>query len=311
MTAMLQGHFEEAWRESDAIRLRGRKDPHRFWNGEDLHGKRVIVRCLHGLGDAIQFLRYAPRLRDIASELVIEVPPGLLDIALLFDGVNQAVTWGQMAPSASPVWDVQVEVMELPYLFRTALEDLPLAVEYLRVPRREVEHAAQVIGGTKDLRVGVVWASGEWNQARSVALERMEQLLLSGCAEFWSLQGGTAQEDAHDWVSAGLMRDASECGTGLKNLAAVIANLDLVISVDTLAPHLAGAMGKPAWILLQHAADWRWMTKRCDNPWYPKAHLFRQTEEGDWDGVLGQVATQLTALSLRHRSNMLREVGSS
>ncbi len=294
--SMLCGDFEAAWCESDAIRRRGGADPHRFWMGEDLRGKRVIVRCLHGFGDAIQFLRYLPWLRAVAKHVVVEVPPQMLTLAPLLDGLDDVVTWGKGAPAIAPEWDVQVEIMELPYLFRTTQAELPLAAEYLRVPWGEVKKAERLMAATRIPKVGVVWASGEWNPARSMPIEHVEQIVQTGCAEFWSLQGGSARADAMKLVEGGALCDAAVCGEGLRNLAAVIANLDLVITVDTLAAHLAGAMGKPVWVMLQHAADWRWMTDRCDSPWYPEMRLFRQTTEGDWGSVIEKVQAGLTTL---------------
>src|SRR3954452_5184198 len=136
MVSMLRGDFESAWRESDAIRRRGAPDPHRFWNGEDIRGKRVIVRCLHGFGDAVQFLRYAPALRARAKHVLFEVAPRFVELARSFDGVDHVITWGGEAPGVAPEWDVQMEVMELPYFFRTEVRDLPVAERYLRLPEQ-------------------------------------------------------------------------------------------------------------------------------------------------------------------------------
>ncbi len=290
---MLRRGFGEAWKESDAIRGRGGEDPHRFWTGEELRGKRVIVRCLHGFGDAVQFLRYMPRLRAVADGVTVEVPPRLVALAPMLEGVGEVMTWGEEAPVEAPVWEVQVEVMELPYLFRTEVAELPMAMRYLRAPAAEAERAARVMGdGRGALRVGVVWAAGEWNVERSVALTVMERLLRVEGVEFWSLQGGRAADEGAAWAEAGC------CGSGgvrrwAGALAGVVANLDLVITVDTLAAHLAGAMGKPVWVLLQEVADWRWMAERCDSPWYPEMRLFRQRSRGDWDEVMERVRIEL------------------
>ncbi len=193
-----------------------------------------------------------------------------------------------------PVWEVQVEVMELPYIFRTEVAELPMAMRYLRAPAGEAERAAGVMGdGRGALRVGVVWAAGEWNVERSVALTVMERVLRVEGVEFWSLQGGRAADEGAAWAEAGLLRDAAVCGDGLCALAGVVANLDLVITVDTLAAHMAGAMGKPVWVLLQEVADWRWMAERCDSPWYPEMRLFRQRSRGDWDEVMERVRIEL------------------
>ncbi len=291
--AMLDGDFETAWRESDAIRTRGMPDPHRFWNGKDLYGARVIVRCLHGFGDAVQMLQYAPRLREIASRVIFEVPPRLLPLAPFLRGVDEVIPWGE-APTGAPQWDVQVEVTELPYIFRTTVSELPIATRYLELPNALVRRVAGAMGSSKQPKIGWVWAGGEWNRERSVPLASLEPLLREESAEFWSLQGGLSADDARDWIDSGAMRDATAiCGDGLLALAATIENLDLVVTVDTLAAHLAGALGKPAWVLLQHAADWRWMTARVDSPWYPTVRLFRQPTPGDWGGAIDAVRSAL------------------
>ena len=288
--AMCRGQFQAAWRESDAIRRRGRPDPHRFWNGEDFRGARVIVRSLHGFGDAVQMLRYAPRLRDVAASVVYEVPPRFVDMARMFCGVDSIVTWGDDAPGEPPAWDVQMEVMELPFIFRTSLCDLPLATHYLRLPAKLVDQAARAMGRQSKPRIGLVWAGGEWNPRRSIPFNELAPVLQNDSLEFWNLQGGIAAGDANGTT---IHNATAICGDGLVALAAAIANLDLVITVDTLAAHLAGALGKPAWVMLEHAADWRWMIARNDSPWYPTLRLFRQPHPGDWKGV---VATVMEAL---------------
>jgi hypothetical protein len=291
MAQMLEGDLHRAWRESDDIRRRGASDPHRFWDGRSIDGRKVIVRCLHGFGDAIQFLRYATRLRARAASLVVEVPPALFGLARYFDGVEKVISWDDCAPAASEGWEIQLEVMELPYLFRTGLSDLPIAEKYLRMPHRLRRAGA---GNTSaHLKVGVVWSAGEWNPARSIPFSMVRRLIESSCCEFWNLQGGAARDEWECLTPSIRLRDADACGRGLVNLAATVLDLDLVITVDTLAAHMAGALGKPAWVLLGYAADWRWMTKRDDSPWYPSLRLFRQAIPGDWEGVINCVQREL------------------
>jgi hypothetical protein len=290
LAAMLRGDFEAGWRESDAIRLRGAPDPHRLWNGESIERKQLIVRCLHGLGDAVQMLRYASLLNAVADGVVYEMPPSLLPLATYFNGVSEAITWGEQAPSEIAPWDVEVEVTELPYLFRSTVAELPISCNYLVPPEKLVAHVAGCMGRRKTLRVGVVWAAGEWNRERSLPEDMLGDLLLLPGVEFWSLQGGAAAAEASRYR----LRDAGMlCGPGLLPLAATIANLDLVLTVDTLAAHMAGAMGVGVWLLLQHAADWRWMARGEDSPWYPSMRLFRQASPGDWKGVLRAVSIEL------------------
>ena len=290
MTAMFAGDFESAWHASDALRARNAPDPHRFWKGEDIQGARLIVRCLHGLGDTVQMLQYAPLLNAQAASVVFEVPPRLLHLAACFQGVTKAITWGELAAPEAPPWDVQVEVMELPYLFRSTLKDLPIAIRYLDLPAEKIQEIAARMGASDSVRIGLVWAAGDWNPERSLPLAALDPLLENEAFEFWNLQGEPAAGDADPRS----MRNAQAiCGDGLLTLAATIANLDLVITVDTLAAHLAGALGTPAWVLLQQAADWRWMNARSDSPWYPHMRLFRQRSEGDWTPVVNAVLRAL------------------
>ena len=292
MAHMFMGDFASAWRESDSIRLRGGADPHRMWTGESLKDRHIIVRCLHGYGDAIQFLRYAPRLRSIAAEVTYEVPPALYELAPYIEGVDNVVTWGRLAPVNPVSWDTQIEIMELPYIFRTEMRDLPLAQQYVHPPQARCNCINRKLGGNHP-RVGVVWAAGEWNQSRSVPFPVFSGLLAEPACEFWSLQGGTAQADWSELAPSSRLRDSADLGDGILNLACIISQLDLVITVDTLAAHLAGAMGVPAWVMLQHVADWRWMACGTTSPWYPSLRLFRQHVPGDWSGLIDEVRQEL------------------
>jgi len=297
MVAMLRGDFEAAWCESDAIRSRGEKDRNRFWTGEDFTGKRVILRCLHGYGDTVQLLRYAPRIAELAQDLVVEVAPAMVDLAKMFDSVEKVITWGSRAPAVIPDWDVQMEINELPYIFRSQPEDLPLATEYLNVRKWLCHTAADETRRPGSLRVGVVWASGEWNPSRSVPASLLQPLLSTPGVEFWNLQGGTSRTQWECFAKGTHLHAAEECAESIELLAGFIAQLDLVITPDTLAAHLAGALGTPAWVMLEYAADWRWQHGRDDSPWYPSLRLFRQQQPHDWNSVLVPVRNQLEQLA--------------
>ena len=292
MAAMLGGEFAAAWRESDLIRMRNTPDPHRFWNGESIKGKRVIVRGLHGLGDSVQMLRYAPALNALAASVVFELPGHMLALARCFNGVNRAITWGEDSPSEPVQWDIQIEVMELPYVFRTTLTELPIQTGYLELLPEIIEQSAQDMGPKTKPRVGLVWAAGAWNPERAVPINALRPLMARQGIEFWSIQGGDAARDAR---VLGIRDAAESCGAGLLPLAAAIEQMDLVITVDTLAAHLAGALGKQVWVMLQYAADWRWMTAREDSPWYPTMRLFRQRTPGDWGSVVSAISDSLTS----------------
>jgi hypothetical protein len=142
-------------------------------------------------------------------------------------------------------------------------------------------------------RIGVVWTAGDWNTARSIPFPVFRALLDVPRCEFWSLQGGNSQAEWKQLSDSPRFRDSAELGFGLLTLACVISQLDLVITVDTLAAHLAGAMGVPAFVLLQHAADWRWMARGNTSPWYPSLQLFRRSPHGDWEGLIEAVRAEL------------------
>jgi hypothetical protein len=292
LTYMLQGNFAAAWKQSDAILSRGEPDISCFWHGQPIDGKRIIVRCLHGFGDAVHMFRYLPMLVDRCDRVIVEVPPRLLEIAPYFRAMTDVITWGADAPSESPVWDVQVEVTELPHLFRTEVTDLPITTKYLELPLAVKSAAADLMRSGKR-RVGIVWSTGEWNRTRAIPFEQVKTLTHDEDFEFWNLQGD-AEHDQWDLLPPSYhLRDGREAGDGILKLAALIEQMDLVITPDTLAAHLAGALGTPAWVLLQHSADWRWMHERSSSPWYPSLRLFRQTKQGDWDTVTAQVLDAL------------------
>jgi hypothetical protein len=301
MLAMLRGDFEGAWRESDAIRARGAHDPHRFWQGEDLIGKRVVLRCLHGFGDMAQFIRYMPMLRRRVGSVVLEVPPALLELAPMFAGVEQVISWEMCTPE----WDVQIEINELPYIFRAQAHDLPIATNYLTVPAANGRGLEIKPRHSGDLAVGLVWASGEWNPSRSVPPHLLQDLLMTPGCEFWNLQGGSSRSQWSLFGTGAHLHEANECANSVTCLASIIAQLDLVITPDTLAAHLAGAMGIPCWVMLEYAADWRWQHARNDSPWYPSLRLFRQPQRHDWGSVVWQVRQELDLLRDRREHGWL------
>ena len=279
---MLAGRFELAWQASDRIRARNAPDPHRFWDGRSLAGKRLIVRCLHGFGDAVQMLRYIPALAQIATKVIVEVPPRLLPLAPCFAEVKHVISW----EDDPPAWENQIEIMELPYFFRTTLADLPIARKYLQIPAAAVEAAAAAMGIIRNRAIGLVTSAGSWNPSRTLPAELLAPLIAAPGLDLWSLDHKP---------SLGLRSAMEACGDGIFPLAAAIASLDLVITVDTLAAHLAGALGKPCWLLLKHDTDWRWMHARADSPWYPTLRLFRQPQPDDWTSVIRTVCETLEA----------------
>lgn len=304
LIAMLRGDFKAAWRESDRIRSRSGDDPHRLWTGESLEGKRIMLRCLHGFGDTVQMIRYAPAILQQATSLTVQVAPAMLQLAALFDGVDEVISWGDSAPVTEPAWDAQIEINELPYIFRTEALELPLRTKYLSLPSDLLSAVDTKTRRSDALRVGIVWTSGDWDNSRSIPFEHMQPLFATEGVEFWNLQGGDTRT-AWDTLQGNHLHPASECSGSVTHLAAIIAQLDLVITTDTLAAHLAGALGTPAWVILSYAADWRWQHLRQDSPWYPSLRLFRQHWPGDWTGVLTDVRNRLQQAAYQHSAEPL------
>jgi hypothetical protein len=263
--SMLQRDFEAAWRESDLIESTKYQDPHRLWTGEPWAGKRVMLRCLHGFGDTIHFIRYAPLLKQSCSYLTVQTRPELVRLVRTVSGVDSAITWEQPEK-----WDVQVEVTELPRVFRTTLPTIRATVPYVQ--------ASRTGRNSTQIEIVLVWRSSQWNLQRSISFDELDPLFEETGCTFHYLQ-----------------KDADEQGWDVLDTAERMAQLDLVISVDTMSAHLAGAPGKPVWILLPFEADWRWMRKRTDSPWYPTARLFRQRTPGDWFSIIASVRNSLKA----------------
>jgi hypothetical protein len=287
---MLAGRFEEAWRESDRIAARGGPDPYRLWDGQPFTGKRVLIRCLHGYGDAIQFIRYARLLRRDAARVIVQTHPQLVS---LFRGVPYAddvITWPDDPLDDARQWDQQIEVMELPRAFRTTLETIPREVPYLFV--RGVRSRIPPRPGNKP-RIGLQWGSSDWDHTRSLRLDDLSPILDNADFEFYSFQRGPQRGELTPLQPPGSIVDVSGDSPEIVEAAADLMNIDLLITVDTMLAHLAGALARPVWVLLPYAADWRWMLDRHDSPWYPTMRLFRQPSPGAWQCPIREIAAAL------------------
>jgi hypothetical protein len=286
---MQLGLFEQAWQESDFIASMGAEDPNRFWDGRSWNGQRVMLRCLHGLGDTLQFIRYAPLLKQTCHSLTVQTHPQLVSLIGNIPAIDRACTWTRDHIENNS-WDTQMEITELPRAFRTTLATIPATTPYLHVPRERVEWAKSFFGTNAKKRVGLAWECGPWDPSRSVSLSQLAPLLSCSNCCFYSLQKGANVNDARVPVK---IDDLESNSTDILDTAALVCNLDLVVAVDSMTAHLAGALGRPVWILLPAQADWRWMVERSDTPWYPSARLFRQRRPEDWEGVIEEVRRQL------------------
>lgn len=313
MCHMLTGDYAAAWRCSDAIRSRGAEDAHRFWHGEPIDGRRLMLRCLHGYGDTVMYLRWLPELRRRCSELVVQAcPEMLLLIRAMAEPTSETpdvrhtasvhvASWGAAGKSDRDQWDVQVESAELPYLFRTTTATLPEPVP-LRFPEVELHRIRMRLGERTKPRVGLVWTGSNYDPARSVPFASFQRLFECDSHAFWSLQ---APENNGEWAEYCAERGWRErtfytrAGTdelhhsGIADMAAFASEMDLVITIDTMAAHIAGSLGLPTWLLLKREADWRWMLDRDSSPWYPTMKVFRQSTAGEWDEPLTRVCDAL------------------
>lgn len=286
---MLTGDYEAAWRESDAIEARGNPDPYRFWNGESLAGKNILLRCLHGLGDTIQFIRYAPLIRAGASTLTIEAQPKLKLLLQEANLADRVITWGE----PEPPWDQQIEVNELPRIFRATPSSIPQNVPYLHWGGTAPVAAS---ASEQSLRVGIAWAASHFNPSRTVPLSLLAPLFDTPGTLFFSVQAGPEFADIQPWAHQ--VQSLTEESTCILQVANEMQRLDLIITVDTMTAHLAGALGRRTWTLLPFACDWRWMIGRCDTPWYPTMRLFRQRTPGDWQTAVQEVQKELKKLAM-------------
>lgn len=288
---MLLGRYESAWAESDAISRRGNPDPHRFWDGRPFDGRHVLIRCLHGLGDTLQYIRYAALIRQRAASLTVEAQPLLRTLLAQANIADRVTTWGEQEPS----WDQQVEIVELPLIFRTTIDSIPAAVPYLHVPSSNMDSS---LSAKRPLRVGLIWASSAFNPARSLLLAQLASLFDIPDVSFFSFQAGNERGQLQKWSNQ--IDDLYTEGQSVLETAISMKAMDLVITVDTMAAHLAGATGLDVWTLLPYACDWRWMLRRSDSPWYPTMRLFRQPAPGSWTAVVQHVRSELAARALCH-----------
>ena len=293
---MLDGDFARAWDISDRV-LRQRRGqscadrPYHLrwvWDGTALAGRRVLVRCYHGLGDTLQFIRFVPQLAAIARKVIVETQAELLPLLRSIPGTAALYPLGAELPE----WDVAIESMELPHALHLRLGDLPGRIPYLAPPRGSRSPLRLPASGTGRLRVGLVWAAGDWRRERSLPpalLLPLSRLPI----DLVGLQRGPARHQAEAAGLLGALRYAQDEDTTIAETAALIGELDLVITVDTMAAHLAGALGRPVWTVLDADADWRWMRRRVDTPWYPTMRLFRQPRPGRWGLVVEELAAAL------------------
>jgi tetratricopeptide (TPR) repeat protein len=312
---LLLGRFEEGWQDYEArwedTRSSVMCGTRRFatsqplWlGGNDLDGKTILLHGEQGLGDSIQFSRYATLVAELGAQVILEVPQPLVRLLATVKGVSQVVAHDEKLPP----YDYQCPLMSLPLAFKTTLNTIPAPVPYLRPDAVKLGYWRELLGEKRHLRVGLVWAGSlnpgfpkYWTRdsQRNIPLLQLAPLANPGI-HFFSLQKG--EKAVSELQQLRLMGwdgpDIQDFTCQLEDFgdtAACISQLDLVISVDTAVAHLAGALGKPVWILNRFDTCWRWLLDRADSPWYPTARLYRQISAGDWNPVVQQVAMDLAS----------------
>jgi len=284
------GKYEWRW-ETDQLRDGKQNFTQPLWTGAiDLAGKTILLHAEQGFGDTIQFCRYAPLVAQRAARVILEVPEPLRELIGSLPGGVQIVS----RDGTLPDFDVHCPLLSLPYMLGIELSTIPSQVPYLHAPPQAAALWNDRLGATKRPRIGIAWSGNRAyknDRNRSIALKALLPIL--GCdATYVSVQRDIEPADAD------FLRDRAipHFGDELKNFAdtaALISNVDLVISVDTGVAHLAGALAKPVWILLPFVPDWRWMLDRGDSPWYPTVRLFRQDESRAWDSVIARADAAL------------------
>jgi tetratricopeptide (TPR) repeat protein len=293
-----QGDFEQGWREFEwrwrtahfaGFRCDWEKPR---WTGEWLAGETVLVHAEQGFGDSLQFARYLPLVAERGARVAVECPALLARLLARTAGVAAVMGFGDELPAH----DFQIPMMSLPGVFAADLSNIPADVPYLAPPADVRAKWRDRLGAGRGRRVGLVWkgsASHPRDDWRSPGLEAFLPLLARDGIDWFSLQ---KDDEAADLAAVGLSGRVAALGAGFEDFAdtaAAIECMDLVITPDTAVAHLAGALGRPVWLVLPFASEWRWLEDRGDSPWYPTMRLFRQPAYGDWAGAIADMKTAL------------------
>jgi tetratricopeptide (TPR) repeat protein len=298
LTWLALGNFGQGWAEYE-WRWRLAEHPPRpftqpLWDGTPLHGKTILLHAEQGMGDTIQFIRYAPLVKQRGATVVVECPGTLQPLLAGCRGIDLLVAKG--APL--PPFDVHCPLLSLGRLFAAGLAPIPAQVPFLVAEPPRIERWRRELSRLAGFKIGIAWqgsAGYRWDRLRSIPLVHFAALARVAGVRLVSLQKGPGTDQLaapRDFEILDLGGKLDEEGAFL-DTAALMQSLDLVITSDTAAAHLAGALGRPVWVALSLAPEWRWLWRRPDSPWYPTMRLFRQTRFGDWDEVFACMANEL------------------
>jgi tetratricopeptide (TPR) repeat protein len=308
---LLSGNFNEGWNEyewrwktKDFSQDCCLHQPSSFsepkWNGYDIAGLTILIYAEQGLGDTIQFIRFTPLVAQRGGKIIVECDKALASLLHNMKSIDQVIGIGEPLPD----FDIQCPLLSLPSVFNTTIENIPDRIPYITVSPTLIKKWRDKIQNTKSmLKVGLVWTgnpehSNDGN--RSCSFAAFSQFFKIKDIIFYSLQKGKSSEQAKYPPKGMHFTDLTDDISDFSDTAALIENLDLVISVDTAVAHLAGALGKPVWTLLPFAPDWRWLLNRNDSPWYSTMRLFRQPSPGDWESAIENVTNELLKFLHKH-----------
>ena len=292
---ILQGHYAEGWAHYEWRLKSDDKNGHHplDWRGEsDINGQKIFIPYEQGFGDILQFCRYLPMLEASGAEIIFEVPKVLEPVISTLDCTMTTIRPNEPQPS----FDAYCPLMSLPHVFKTSLDNIPAQAPYLKADAKKVEDWREKLGDRTLPRIGLAWSGNAKHlndHNRSLALSRLQPILQDHVA-WHSMQKEYRPDDEAMLHTLPQITRHETMLADFADTAGLIEAMDLVITVDTSIAHLAGALGKPVWILLPYVPDYRWGLDRMDCPWYPTARLFRQTRIGDWDSVINDLEQALS-----------------
>lgn len=299
------GDYERGWREYESRfhtgQLPVRQTPGERWHGERYDGKRLLIVSEQGFGDAIWIARYLPRVKALGGELIMECRPELIPLIASMNVVDRLIAKTDALPDA----DFSIYQCSIPGLYTHNFAGIPRS-PYIDAEAQRAGKFDGVFARARDkVRVGIVWSGSTTfgaNHDRAVPLKIFLQWFALPNVQLYSLQKGPPEAELNRLSDRGPIVDLSPLIENFADTAAAINGLDLVLMTDSAVAHLAGAMGKPVWLLLNHVPHWLWLLDRADSPWYPSMRLFRQRAWGDWNGIFDQAAAVLIQWSTSRTS---------
>jgi Tfp pilus assembly protein PilF len=310
---LLNGDFDSGWSKYE-WRLKTKEYlPRKFlqprWDGSPLATRSILLHAEQGLGDTLQFVRYAALIKKHhpAATVIVECQLALRSLLARCPGIDKLVAKGSDLPS----FDVHAPLLSVPGVLKTTLRTIPGDAPYLFADRRLVEHWHAELKPLEGFRIGINWRGRPLTRYRDLPLERFQSLAELPTVRLISLQKSPGLDELRLAIAGGLivsdLGDIDRSQGAFLDTAAIMANLDLVISSDTAVPHLAGALGVPVWVALPFVPDWRWLLERSDSPWYPTMRLFRQRQPGDWVTVFRELRGALQKEISERRSSAFGE----